>query len=254
MTTWDLNHKRALITGGTKGIGRAAVLEFLALGAEVLFTAHHDDNVRVFEAELRASGLTVTGLRADVAVADEMEATARWIEQHWGALDILVNNAGMNIRKATTDYTSEEYYQIIDVDLLAPFAWSRWLFALLQKGHQPTIVNVASVAGLLDVQTGSPYGMAKAGLLQQTRNLAVEWAVDGIRVNAVSPWFTETPLTTSLLGQPDRLHRVVERTPQKRVAQADEMAAAIAFLAMDKASYIAGQNLIVDGGLTANAL
>jgi tropinone reductase I len=78
--------------------------------------------------------------------------------------------------------------------------------------------------------------------------------VFGVRVNAVSPWFTETPLTAPLLGQPDRLHRVVERTPMKRVAQADEMAAAIAFLAMNKASYITGQNLIVDGGLTANAL
>ena len=251
---WNLSRKRALITGGTKGIGRAAVLEFLALGADVLFTARHADEVQAVETELRTSGLTATGLRADVAVADDLEATATWIEEHWGALDVLVNNAGVNLRKATTEYTSDEYHQIIDVDLLAPFAWSRRLFSLLQKGQQPAIVNVASVAGLLDVQTGSPYGMAKAGLLQQTRNLAVEWAAHGIRVNAVSPWFTETPLTAPLLGQPDRLHHVIERTPQKRVAQADEMAAAIAFLSMDKASYITGQNLIVDGGLTANAL
>lgn len=251
---WNLTNKRALITGGTKGIGRATVLEFLALGAEVLFTARHPDDVREFEAELRASGFKATGIQADVVSGDDLRAVVDWIEQQWGTLDVLVNNAGTNLRKPSTDYSPEEYRMVIEVDLLAPFEWSRRLLSLLQRGTKSSIVNVASIAGLLDVQTGSPYGMAKAGLIQQTRNLAVEWAGYGIRVNTVSPWFTQTPLTGPLLSQPDRLQRVIDRTPMKRVAQADEMAAVIAFLAMNKASYITGQNLIVDGGLTANAL
>lgn len=234
---WNLSTKRVLITGGTKGIGRATVLEFLNLGAEVLFTARHLDQVREFEAELRAEGHKVTGISAEVASTSDLETVADWILQHWGALDALVNNAGTNLRKPSVDYSPDEYRMVMDVDLLAPFEWSRRLFPLLRRGNQPGIINVASVAGLLDVQTGSPYGMAKAGLIQQTRNLAVEWAEYGIRVNTVSPWFTETPLTGPLLSQPNRLQRVIDRTPMKRVAQADEIAFVIAFLAMNKASY-----------------
>lgn len=250
---WNLTNKRALITGATKGIGRATALEFSALGADILFTARHPDEIHAFETELRADGFLATGIQADVASGDDLETVVRWIEQHWGGLDILVNNAGTNLRKPSTDYSPSEYRMVIDVDLLAPFEWSRRLLPLLRKGDQSSIINVASVAGLLDVQTGSPYGMAKAGLIQQTRNLAVEWAEYGIRVNTVSPWFTETPLTGPLLSQPDRLQRIIDRTPMKRIAQAAEMASVIAFLAMSKASYVTGQNMIVDGGMTANA-
>jgi Tropinone reductase 1 len=110
------------------------------------------------------------------------------------------------------------------------------------------------VAGSYDLQTGAPYGMAKAGLIQLTRNLAAEWAGYGVRVNTVSPWFTVTPLTKGYLSQADKLEKIKSRTPLNRVAQDDEIAAAVAFLAMDKASYITGQNLSVDGGVTTGLL
>jgi Tropinone reductase 1 len=250
---WNLTDKRALVTGGTKGIGRATVLEFLALGAQVLFTARNAGEVQAFQAELQAGGHQASGIRADVASGDDLQEVTDWLEQHWGALDVLVNNAGTNLRKPSTHYSPEEYRMVIDVDLLAPFEWSRRLLPWLRKGEGANVINVASVAGLLDVQTGSPYGMAKAGLIGQTRNLAAEWAGYNIRVNAVSPWFTQTPLTGPLLAQPDRLERVLGRTPLKRIAHAGEMASVIAFLAMDKASYITGQNIVVDGGMTASA-
>jgi tropinone reductase I len=105
---------------------------------------------------------------------------------------------------------------------------------------------------LLDVGTGAPYGISKAGLLQLTRNLAVEWAKYNIRVNAVSPWFTETPLTAGLLQNEEKLTQVIKRTPMARVAKPEEMASVIAFLAMEASSYMTGQNLIVDGGMTAS--
>jgi Tropinone reductase 1 len=251
---WSLKHKRILITGGTKGIGRAAVIETSKLGAEVLFTARNKDEVVSFEQEIRAEGLVATGLVSDIANSGNRREVIGWIEEHWGALDVLVNNAGMNIRKPTLDFTPEEYRRVFEVNLIAPFELSRRLHPLLSKGAQPAIINVASVAGFLDVQTGSPYGMAKAGLIQQTKSLAAEWARDGIRVNALSPWFTETPLTKALLLNESKMQDVLSRTPLKRVAGAKEMAAIITFLAMNASSYITGQNIIADGGMSATAL
>jgi Tropinone reductase 1 len=125
---------------------------------------------------------------------------------------------------------------------------------LLQQGQGPSIINISSVAGSYDVNTGAPYGMAKAGLIQLSRNLAVEWAPHGIRVNTVSPWFTATPLAKKLLEDPQRLEAITSRTPLRRVAQSAEVAAAVAFLAMDKSSYITGQNISVDGGVTSRLL
>ncbi len=113
---------------------------------------------------------------------------------------------------------------------------------------------MSSVAALQDVKSGAPYAMAKAGILQQTRSLASEWADKNIRVNAISPWYTETPLVKPIIDQKERYAKIVERTPLNRFAQPEEIASAIAFLAMDKASYITGQNITADGGLSANAL
>lgn len=251
---WNLNQKKILITGGTKGIGRAAVIETLRLGAEVLFTARKANEVTFFEQELREAGFVATGIAGDVANAENRQEVVNWIREHWGVLDILVNNAGMNIRKPTLDFSPEEYNRILDVNLIAPFELSRSLHPLLIKGQSPVIINVASIAGFLDVQTGSLYAMSKAGLIQQTKNLATEWAKDGIRVNALSPWFTETPLTEALLLNEAKIKDVLSRTPLNRVARAEEMATIIAFLAMDASSYITGQNIIADGGMSATAL
>jgi Tropinone reductase 1 len=143
--------------------------------------------------------------------------------------------------------------EVFSTNLLAPFELSRQMYSLLVKGIAPAIINVASVAAFFDVKTGTPYGMSKAALLQLTRNLAVEWAGVGIRVNAVSPWFTVTPLTKGYLAQKERMEPVLKTTPLARVAQPEEVSGVIAFLAMEKASYITGQNIMVDGGMSVSA-
>lgn len=248
MDTWNLKGKTALITGGSKGIGRATVEEFLQLGARVIFTARQEDDIRKLEA--RWEGYELQGLISDVSLPADRLKLREFLEKEYGRLDVLVHNAGINIRKKALDYSEEEYLKVLGINLIAPFELSRLLFPLLEKGERPAIVNVASVAASFDVRTGAPYGMAKAGLLQQTRNLAAEWAPFGIRVNAVSPWFTLTPLTQGLLGDKERMEAVVSGTPLNRVAQPEEVAALIAFLAMDKASYITGQNVTIDGGMS----
>ena len=251
---WNLKDKTALVTGGTKGIGRATVIEFLNLGAKVVFTARNESDIQQFEKELQDQNYQATGLVSDVSNAKDRESVKNWIEDHWKKLDILVNNAGINIRKKALEYSEEEFQKILSINLSAPFEISRLLQPLLLKSENATVINVASVAAIQDVGTGTPYAMAKAGLLQQTRSLAVEWAKDGIRVNAVSPWFTKTPLTEGLLGESERMRPIIERTPLKRVAKAEEMASIISFLAMEKSSYITGQNIVADGGMSINAI
>ncbi len=251
---FHLNNYKVLITGGSKGIGKASVELFLELGATVLFTARNENDVHDLEENLLNKYNSVKGLVADVTNSVDIEKVKQYIQSNWGSLDVLVNNAGTNLRKPTVDYTESEYQFVVDTNIKAPFMMSKSLYPLLQKSDYPSIINVASIAGLLDVRTGSPYGISKAGILQFTRNLAVEWALDKIRVNAVSPWFTETPLTAGLLEDTAKVQEVISRTPLRRVAKPLEMAHAIAFLAMPASSYITGQNLIVDGGMSANAL
>jgi len=254
MKKWDLENKKALVTGGSKGIGKAVVNELATLGAEVLFTGRNESDLLAAQQELLSRGLETHILPGAVTDAEHRGAVSAWIVANWGRLDILVNNAGINFRKPSNEYTPEEYHRIIDTDLLAPFEFCRGLFPLLQKSGTASIINIASVAGSYDVQTGAPYGMAKGGLIQLSRNLAAEWAGQGIRVNSVSPWFTETPLTKALLSQAEKLDKIKSRTPLGRIAQDEEIAAAVAFLAMNKASYITGQDLSVDGGVTTGLL
>ena len=251
---WNLNGQSAVVTGGTKGIGKATVLEFLELGARVLFTARNKQDVTVLEKELQDKGFEVNGIVSDVSVKEDRQKIVDWVQNNWQTLDILVNNAGINIRKKALDYSEEEFQKVLSINLVAPFELSRALHPFLEASKAGTVINVASVAAMQDVGTGTPYAMAKSGLLQQTRSLAVEWAQDGIRVNAVSPWFTETPLTEGFLKQDERMNGILGRTPLKRVAKAEEMASIIAFLAMEKSSYITGQNIIADGGMSINAI
>ena len=250
---WNLKGQTAIITGGSKGIGRATVLEFLKLGAEVLFTGRNADDILKVEDEFSAEGHKVKGIAADVCLPEDREKIATWTRNNWKAATILVNNAGINIRKKATDISEEEHRQVLETNLIAPFLLAKELYPQLVKSKNGKIINVSSAAATQDVGTGAPYAMAKAGLLQQTRSLAVEWARDNIRVNAVSPWYTRTPLTDSVL-QGERKELILRRTPLKRIAEPEEIASVIAFLAMDNSSFITGQNIVVDGGMSVKAL
>ncbi len=249
---WTLAGRRALITGGSAGIGLAIAREFLDLGAHVALIARDEQRLEWVVGELDEAypEAEIYALAMDLSYPEELGEVPAWIAGHWDGLEVLVNNVGTNVRKSALDFDLGEYQSLMDANLTSCFELSRLCHALLRAGDDPAVVNISSVAGLTHLRTGAPYAMSKAAMIQLTRNLACEWADDGIRVNCLAPWYIETPLTEPLLQNREFLNDILARTPMQRIGRAEEVAAACAFLAMPAASYITGQCLAVDGGFS----
>jgi Tropinone reductase 1 len=246
---WRLDRKRALITGGSSGIGLATACELAVLGADVLLVARNTARLEAAKCEVESvsSGGKVEIFSADLTSAEER---GNLVSSLAVPVDVLVNNSGTNIRKRMEDLSLEEYRHVHETNLVSCFEMCRLLHPLLKQSTPSCVVNNASVAGLTHLRTGAPYGMSKAAMIQLTRNLAAEWAAEGIRVNAVAPWYINTPLANQVLADPEYRQQVLDRTPMGRIGEVEECARAIVFLCLPAASYITGQCLAVDGGFT----
>jgi tropinone reductase I len=248
---WRLDGQLALITGGSAGIGRAIARELLGFGADVLLAARDATGLESARNDLLEDfpGREISTFVADVADAEQRRELLDWVEDYGdGSLHILVNNAGGNITKPANDYTEDEWRQIFEINLFSAFELSRYAYPLLTRHAASSVVNVGSVSGVTHVRSGAPYGMSKAAMHQMTRNLAVEWAEDGVRVNCVAPWYIRTRRTSDKLADPDYLDEVLLRTPLGRIGEPEEVAAAVAFLCLPASSYVTGECIAVDGG------
>jgi Tropinone reductase 1 len=247
---WVLYRRNVLVTGGSKGIGLAITSLLLDLGANVAVVASGKAALDLLQDAYGDDGDRLFLVQADLRREKDRRHVAVQLGQRWDHLDILVNNAGMNMRKASADYSEEEIKHIWELNLDAPYHLARLLYPLLQKSANAAVVNMSSVAGLTHVRTGAPYAMSKAALQQLTKNLAVEWAPEGIRVNAVAPWYIRTPLASQVLQNETYRDSVLQHTPLGRIGEPEEVANLVAFLAMDASSYITGQTIAIDGGFT----
>lgn len=247
---WRLDGQTALVAGASKGIGLACARELAALGADVLMIARDEPLLEQMRAELEEEfpDREFDAFAADLSQREQRLEVFDWIADLEVPLSLLVNNVGTNITKPVLEYEDADIRSLIETNVLCAFEMSRLGYSHLCEHANAAIVNIGSVSGLTHVRTGVPYGFTKAALTQLTRNLACEWASDGIRVNAVAPWYIRTQRTGPKLANPDYLEEVLARTPMGRIGEPEEVASAVAFLCLPASSYITGECVAVDGG------
>jgi 3-oxoacyl-[acyl-carrier protein] reductase len=242
-----LQHQIALITGGSRGIGRATALLFAQEGADIAF-CHLDDDVRAeaTAAEIRALGRRATHQSVDVADIAATRAFARDIAKSFGPVDILFNNAGMNIRKPFESYTEADFDRIIDVHLKGMFFMAQAVYPAMVERGRGCIINIASQRGLKGAVNSAPYSAAKAGIIGLTRALSWEAAPKGVRVNAIAPGPIDTDLTATM--DPADRQAFIDALPVGRFGRPEEIAATALLLAGPDGGFYVGATLSPNGG------
>ncbi|MFG1463339.1 glucose 1-dehydrogenase [Xanthobacter sp. DSM 24535] len=247
-----LEGKIVIVTGGGRGLGRAISEGFAAAGAHVVLTGRTAATVEEAAAAIAAQGGAAEGFAADVSREDDMDALCRTVVERHGRIDTLVNNAGINPwYKAAEETSLDEWRAVVDTNLTGVFLAARAAGRVMLAQGEGAVVNVTSVAGRVGLARTTAYCAAKGGVEMMTRQLALEWAKKGVRVNAIGPGYFETDLTEGLRHNPKLAERVTARTPMGRFGHPQELVGACLFLASPAASYITGASLAVDGGWTA---
>ncbi|MCR4407520.1 MAG: 3-oxoacyl-[acyl-carrier-protein] reductase [Anaerolineae bacterium] len=244
----DLQGKVAVVTGSSRGIGRAIALELARRGAKVIVNYHHNQAAATEVVDrIKAGGGEAIAVQADVSVSDEAQALIKTTLEAYGRLDILVNNAGTTRDTLIAVMKEADWDVVINTNLKGAFNCCKAAVRPMMRQHYGRIVNITSVAGLAGNPGQANYAAAKAGLIGFTKSLAKELGPRNITVNAVAPGYVPTDLTADL--PPDLVQKGLDMTPLGRAGTPEDIAYAVAFLVSDEASYITGQVLSVDGGL-----
>jgi 2-deoxy-D-gluconate 3-dehydrogenase len=248
---FDLSGKRALVTGGARGIGRAIALALAEAGADVAITSRKGDDAEPVAREIRGKGRRSIALLLEVRNRASIRVCFERLAREWGTIDILVNNAGTNIPTDLESLDEDGWDTVVDTDLKGVAFVTQAAVPLLKDGGR--VVNIASIYGVLGRVERIAYSAAKGGVVTLTKSLALELAPRGITVNAVGPSLIETDLTRDRMRKDPGFRDVeVARTPLGRLGTAEDVSAAVVYFASTEAGFITGQLLLVDGGTGAH--
>lgn len=247
-----LDGKVALVTGGARGLGRTMALALAQAGADVALAARNlGPCEETASATAGASGRRCRAYQADVTVAADVERMVGEVERDFGRIDILVNNAGNNIRGAIDQLSEADWDSVIDTNLKGPFLCSRAVGPKMVRQGWGRVVNLGSILSVIAIPGRAPYASAKAGVLNLTRVLALEWAGTGVTANTICPGPFATDMNRALLEDPVKYQEFVKNIPMGRWGELHEITGAVLFLASDASSFVTGSALFVDGGWTA---
>lgn len=251
---FDLNGRTAVVIGGTSGIGRAISHGLAQAGADVVCTSRRQDQVEAASAEIEGFGRRTIRCVSDVSSRGSLEQLLAACIGEFGKVDILVNSAGRTIREPTVDQSDEDWNAILETNLTGTLR-SCQVFGrhMLEKGYG-RIVNIASLSTFVSLFEVAAYSASKAAVASLTKSLAIEWAKDGVNVNAIAPGVFKTALNQKLLDETERGKEFLLRTPMGRFGMVEELAGAAVFLASDAASFVTGEVVVVDGGFLASGV
>ncbi len=245
---FNLTGKVALVTGGSKGLGKYIAKDLAQAGANIVIVSRHLEEGRRIAQEIETSSHSAMALYADISRPDTLPQMIGAAVDRMGKIDILINNAGTNIRKPALDFTEDEWDTVLNTNLKGTFFCSQAVAKTMADAGGGKIINISSAAGGKAVPWLTPYSVSKAGIIHLTRALAIEWAPYNIKVNAIAPSYMETPMTREWLSDPKRRDLIAKRSPLNRVGQPGDLTGAVLLFASDDSNFITGQTLFVDGG------
>ena len=250
MDLFDIRGKVVLVTGASKGLGKAMAMGLAKAGADLALCARTLVELERSRAEAEAHGVTAKAYRMDVLARASIRETVDSIVRDFGRIDILLNNAGVNVRKPVTQLAEEEWDLVLDTNLKGYFLVAQAVAPHMIQRGKGKIINIASILGTVALDNQVAYASSKGGIVQMTKVMAIEWAKHNINVNAIGPTYFETPLVATLRDDPERFRFINERTPMGRWGQPEELEGTVIFLASQASDFITGQTIYVDGGWT----
>ncbi|MEO8203143.1 MAG: SDR family NAD(P)-dependent oxidoreductase [Betaproteobacteria bacterium] len=246
----SLAGKTALVTGAGKGLGRSAAIGLARAGANVALLARTKKDLEALAREVEALGVKASVEVADATRSEEVDAAVKRTASAFGSLDIVVHSAGGSLRKPALQLTDADWDSLIASNLTSTFIVNRAAGRVMTAQGSGSIINIASAAGLRGRPTNAPYSAAKAGVINLTRALAMEWAQFNVRVNALAPGRFLTPLTEGEMSDPDKYATFVKQVPLGRIGKPEELEEIVVWLASEASAFVTGSVLVIDGGQT----